>query len=181
MYSACSKADARDRPEGKDLRVTYIVKIALNGSIPIAMVNMVALETPMCVGRARDVYYKGEIKANKRNEPALMLFSVGHAPFVQQAEADETLKGIVFQTESFSDPGATPDDNGALEYRNILTTSKGASFKVTYDNKTMYVGGVDASCDDPSALTIEDDGKGELTVKCNEDGKTVTLLVKPKA
>ena len=152
------------KPEGENLRVTYIVKIALNGSIPIAMVNMVALETPMCVGRARDVFYQ-----------------VGHAPYVEPVEGDDDVKGVIFQTESFTDPGATPDDPGALEYRCIFTTSKGASFRVMYDNKRMYSNGVDASSSLPDALTIEDDGNGQLTVKCNADGNIVTLLVAPKA
>ena len=42
--------------QGSDLKVTYIVKVSLNGSIPSALVNMIATETPLCTGRARDVF-----------------------------------------------------------------------------------------------------------------------------
>lgn len=40
--------------------MTYVVKVALNGSMPSAIVNKVATETPMCVGTARDTFYKRE-------------------------------------------------------------------------------------------------------------------------
>jgi hypothetical protein len=46
------------RPEGANTRVVYLVQVALNGSIPSMLANAVANETPLCVGRARDVFYK---------------------------------------------------------------------------------------------------------------------------
>ncbi|PRQ76919.1 hypothetical protein AAT19DRAFT_12337 [Rhodotorula toruloides] len=63
----------RFTPVGDDLKVTYIVKIALNGSMPIAMVSMVATETPLCTGRARDVYYQC---ASPPSLPVLPLMSM---------------------------------------------------------------------------------------------------------
>lgn len=48
----------RRRPEGANTRVTYVVQVALNGSIPSMLASAVANETPLCVARARDVYYK---------------------------------------------------------------------------------------------------------------------------
>lgn len=45
------------RPVGDGLEVTYIVRIALNGSIPRTIVDKVAAEIPTCVGRARDTFY----------------------------------------------------------------------------------------------------------------------------
>jgi hypothetical protein len=38
--------------------VTYIVKVSLNGAIPSAVTKMIAAETPLCAGRARDVFNK---------------------------------------------------------------------------------------------------------------------------
>lgn len=39
------------KPQADGLKVTYIVKISLNGSIPSAMVNKIAMEIPSCIGR----------------------------------------------------------------------------------------------------------------------------------
>lgn len=39
------------KPQVDGLKVTYIVKISLNGSIPSAMVNKIAMEIPSCIGR----------------------------------------------------------------------------------------------------------------------------------
>lgn len=38
-------------PQAEGLKVTYIVKISLNGSIPSAMVTKIAMEIPSCIGR----------------------------------------------------------------------------------------------------------------------------------
>lgn len=46
------------------VKLTYVVKVHLNGQIPTSVVQMIALETPMCVGRVRDTYY-----------------DIGHVPF----------------------------------------------------------------------------------------------------
>ncbi len=45
------------KKDGANTKLEYVVKIHLNGSLPTSVVSMVATETPMCVGRVRDVYY----------------------------------------------------------------------------------------------------------------------------
>lgn len=49
-----------DRPEGADLRVTYIFKIRLQGRLPNSIVSYATTETPLCVGKARDAFYERE-------------------------------------------------------------------------------------------------------------------------
>lgn len=49
------------RPVDGGLEVTYIVRTALNGSLPRAIVDKVASEIPLCTGRARDVYHNSRI------------------------------------------------------------------------------------------------------------------------
>ncbi|GAA5821901.1 hypothetical protein JCM10212_002452 [Sporobolomyces blumeae] len=149
-------------PEGNNVRLTYIVNIALNGSIPYAMVSMVATETPLCTGRVRDVYYEH-----------------GYAPFVRLSADDLSL---TFQTESFSDPPATPDGPHAREYRCTLTTGSktGESFEIEYDVKRMYSeGGVKVDVEG-EGVEVEDDGKGTVKVTTKEEGQNVTIVISPK-
>ncbi|GAA5969661.1 hypothetical protein JCM21900_000799 [Sporobolomyces salmonicolor] len=150
-------------PDGEDLKVTYIVNIALNGSIPTAMVSMVATETPLCTGRARDVYYQH-----------------GYAPFVRLIPPMQELS-IVFQTETFSDPPALPDDPHPREYRCVFTTGSttGESFEMEYDVKRMYKEGVVVKIEG-AGVDAEDDGQGRVRVTTTEAGKDVTVALSPK-
>jgi hypothetical protein len=45
------------RPVDDNVELSYLVKISLEGSIPGAMVQMVATEIPTCTGRVRDALY----------------------------------------------------------------------------------------------------------------------------
>ncbi|GEM06154.1 lipid-binding START containing protein [Rhodotorula toruloides] len=154
----------RFTPVGDDLKVTYIVKIALNGSMPIAMVSMVATETPLCTGRARDVYYQ-----------------YGHAPYIR-LPAGTTSTSIIFQTESFSDPPANPEtDDHVREYRCVLTTGSeaGEAFELVYDANRMYSGGIVVRVEGEGVET-SDDGKGVVRVKTSASGKDATVVIAPK-
>lgn len=62
VYRNCSCSPSANR---------YIVKIALNGSVPMPMVTMVATETPLCTGRARDVFRECEFGADVSGPSAL--------------------------------------------------------------------------------------------------------------
>ncbi|BGP28630.1 hypothetical protein JCM10296v2_000366 [Rhodotorula toruloides] len=154
----------RFTPVGDDLKVTYIVKIALNGSMPIAMVSMVATETPLCTGRARDVYYQ-----------------YGHAPYIR-LPAGSSSTSIIFQTEHFSDPPANPEtDDHVREYRCVLTTGSktGEEFELVYDAKRMYGGGVNVRVEG-EGVECEDDGKGVVRVRTTKSGEDATVVLTPK-
>ncbi|GAA5965486.1 hypothetical protein JCM3765_003301 [Sporobolomyces pararoseus] len=150
-------------PEGDDLRVTYIVNIALNGSIPYAMVSMLATETPLCCGRSRDVYYEH-----------------GYAPFIRLAPPSQE-PSIIFQTESFSDPPASVDETHPREYRCVLTTGArtGESFEIEYDTKRMYKEGIKVETEG-DGVEVEDDGKGRVKVTTEKSGEEVTIVISPQ-
>ncbi|KAM0756223.1 Bet v1-like protein [Meredithblackwellia eburnea MCA 4105] len=154
-------------PQGDDLKVTYIVKISLNGSMPLAMVSMVATETPLCTGRAKDVYE-----------------SLGHAPYVHILTTDNE-DGLTFQNESITPP-VSATDGGPLEYRSTFGPAKaGTSFHVVYDAKKLYAGGVEVVLEGDAAgkdgVQVSDDGEGKISVKVEKElGGVVALVVKPK-
>ncbi|GAA5907982.1 START domain-containing protein [Sporobolomyces salmoneus] len=150
-------------PEGEHLKVTYIVNIALNGSIPYAMVSMLATETPLCCARSRDVYYEH-----------------GYAPFIRLNPPTEELS-IIFQTESFSDPPATVDEPHPREYRCVLTTGQktGETFEIEYDTKRMYREGIMVEIEG-EGIEVDDDGNGRVKVTTKESGKDVVVVICPK-
>ncbi|POY71371.1 hypothetical protein BMF94_5683 [Rhodotorula taiwanensis] len=145
------------KPEGANTRVTYVVQVALNGSIPSMLASAVANETPLCVARARDVYYKH-----------------GFAPHLKYHKESET--SIVYQFEDYQ-----PDSR---KYICVLTTGahNGDSVEIAYDTRKMYAsGGVRVSVEgDQSAVSVSDDGNGTVRVVAQESGKTVTIAVTPK-
>ncbi|GJN91579.1 hypothetical protein Rhopal_004602-T1 [Rhodotorula paludigena] len=143
------------RPEGKDLRVTYIFQIQLGGMIPSAIVSMATTETPLCTGRARDVYYEH-----------------GHAPFVRHDTSYEPT--TIFQLETI--------DPSTREYRCSVTTGSavGESFDIAYDLKRMYApeGAVKVAVEG-DGLETHDDGKGTVRVKTTSSGKTASVVIAP--
>ncbi|SGY31314.1 BQ5605_C002g01221 [Microbotryum silenes-dioicae] len=148
-------------PQGSDLKVTYIVKISLNGSIPLAMVQKVAVEIPLCTGRARDIYYE-----------------LGHAPYVIPHDGKEP--SVVFQTEHMSGPDSW-GGVGPLEYRCAFTTSADGIFDIKTDVKKFYKDGVEAAIEgDGGAEVSVDDATGLVTVKCTEAGKFNTVVLTRK-
>ncbi|KAI5477044.1 Lipid-binding START containing protein [Pseudohyphozyma bogoriensis] len=138
------------KPQGDDLAVTYVVRIALNGSIPMALVNQIAVETPLCTGHARDVFN-----------------SVGHAPYViVDAARGHSESGIIFQHEFFSDPtaGTSADER---KYSCAFTTSNTTpvEFEFAYDQKRMFPGGVDASVVGEGVSLEVDEKEAKVLVK----------------
>lgn len=148
------------KPEGPNTRITYIFQIALNGSIPNAIVSLATTETPLCTGRARDLFYER-----------------GHAPYVRHQDGVEP--SIIFQSEDFALL------SGEREYRCTITTGKrlGDSFEIAYDKQRMYKaeGGIQATLvGSAGAVDLEDDGKGILRVSTRAVGQTVTVVVRPR-
>lgn len=148
------------KPEGPNTRITYIFQIALNGSIPNAVVALATTETPLCTGRARDLFYER-----------------GHAPYVRHENGREP--SVIFQTESVT------LDHDAREYRCTITTGQriGDSFEIVYDRHRMYQpeGGIQAAVEGRSgAVELEDDGKGVLQVKTKAAGETLTIVIRPR-
>ncbi|KAK4050508.1 hypothetical protein OIO90_005091 [Microbotryomycetes sp. JL221] len=145
------------------LKVTYVVKIALNGSIPSAMVSKLAVEIPTCVGRAQKVFE-----------------TIGHAPYVLPTE-DQPEPTVIFQTEGISDPtGYYMDQPGDLKYFCKFTTSADGKFDLKYSTK-MYDGGVQAFVEGSSdAVEVTDDGNGTVHVKCNKADENVSVCIEPK-
>lgn len=168
----------------------YIVNIALNGSIPYAMVSMLATETPLCCARSRDIYYERAPSIPFREHSVFAIAGAdmhsspprpdGYAPFVRlNPPTDEP--SIVFQTESFSDPPANVDDEHAREYRCVITTGDktGETFEIEYDTKRMYPGGVRVELEG-QGVTIDDDGQGRVKVTTTDARKDVTVVITPK-
>lgn len=147
------------------------------------LVNLIASETPLCTGRARDTYYESTSFPPPRSSPPLTLslvhpLSVGHAPYALLPK-DPSAPAVIFQTETFSEPGAVAGDDGALEYRVTFTTVEGATFDVRYDTKRMYKGGVQVAVEG-AGVEASDDGEGGVSVKCSRGGEIVTLVIGPE-
>lgn len=148
------------KPEGAHTRVSYIFQVDLRGSIPSSIVGLVATETPLCIARARDLF-----------------FERGFSPFVRHDTSRDP--AIIFQTELI-DP-----EPHSREYRCTITTGDktGESFVIAYDLHTMYKpeGGVKISLQGESdAVQAQDDGKGLITVTTRASGKTVTIILRPR-
>lgn len=143
------------KPEGSDLRVTYLAKVSLNGSLPGALVSKLAQEMPSCVGRVREVFE-----------------SVGHAPYFVAPDDSP----IIWQSESISDPNGSKV--GALEYRCRITTAPDGRFELKYSSR-MYPKGIQVRVEGEGA-TATDEGNGTVKVVCAEGGKAATVVIKPK-
>ncbi|KAM0793328.1 hypothetical protein ACM66B_000785 [Microbotryomycetes sp. NB124-2] len=143
------------------LKVTYIVKIALNGSIPVAMVSKLAVEIPTCVGRARNVYA-----------------SIGHAPYVLPTD-DQPEPTVIFQTEGISDPaGYYLDQPGERKYFCKFTTSSDGKFNLKYSSK-MYPDGIEVSVEG-QGVEAKDEGTGTVGVNCTKADENVKVWIQPK-
>merc|ERR1712080_716618 len=106
------------------------VQVALNGSIPSMLANAVANETPLCVGRARDVFYKH-----------------GFAPHLK-FRGDEKAGGIVYQVENYE-----PD---ARKYICTISTGSapGDSIEILYDTNKVYTSGVKVTVDGDASAVV---------------------------
>lgn len=141
------------KPEGPDLRVTYIFKIRLAGRLPNSIVSYATTETPLCTGRARDVFYQH-----------------GFAPYVKNNREDSS---IIFQNEHF--------DAETRKYRCQLTTGSNAHerFKIVYDKDKMYKSGILVAIDG-DAVDAQDDGMGNVAVVTMSPKTNAAVDISPK-
>lgn len=151
------------KPKGEDTEVTYIVKVRLNGNIPTSVVSMLATETPMCVGRVRDVYY-----------------STGFAPHDEHREGGKT----IMATMEFEDGDGTEASAGERKWTGIYLAKGADEFNVIYDTKRMYPQGVDFAVegDAKDNVKVEQNGEGKIKVTVDEkaDGKQFRVVITPK-
>lgn len=159
--------------------------------MPMPMVSMVATETPLCTGGARDVFYRCAFRSplslvclSHADAPRDGVLSAqdGHAPYLRLGSSSASTTSVVFQTEHFSDPPTNPEtDTHAREYRCVLTTGSdvGDAFEIVYDARRMYSGGVTVSVKG-EGVECADDGEGVVTVKTTASGKDATVVITPK-
>lgn len=112
-------------------------------------------------------------------------YLVGHPPYVSFPPS-EPETSIIFQTESFSDPGPnhspTTPDQGELKFNCNFTTSINNSFEIKYDLK-MYKNGIDVSCygeGGGEGIELSDDHNGTVTVRCTADGIVGGVCIEPR-
>ncbi|GAA5972325.1 hypothetical protein JCM11641_002409 [Rhodosporidiobolus odoratus] len=141
------------RQEGNDTRVVYILDVLLNGRIPNKIVSMASSESPLCAGRARDVYYQH-----------------GHAPYVQRSPASGDLS-LIYQLETIT-PLPHP------EYRCSITTGSttGETFNIVYDTVRMYKNGASVQLEG-NGVSAEDNGQGIVKVTTTAAGEVVTIVL----
>jgi len=146
---------------------------------------MLATETPLCTGRARDIYYECELRGLSLSllacyTSSLSISSDGYAPFIRLTPPSEE-PSIIFQTESFSDPPAVVGDAHPREYRCVLTTGSKTdeTFEIEYDTKRMYQEGISVNVEG-EGVEVSDDGKGRVKVTTKESNKEATVVITPK-
>lgn len=130
----------------KGVELTYVVKVQLNGSIPTSVVQMIAVETPMCVGRVRDTYY-----------------DIGHVPLdLSPANTPGTAE---MKTVSISQ--VFEDDSGEKKWIGEYAAAGAETFSIFYDKERMYSAGVQANVeskdgDDTTGITATVDEANSL-------------------
>ncbi|GAA5834446.1 hypothetical protein JCM9279_004318 [Rhodotorula babjevae] len=137
---------------GSDTKVTYVVKVALNGSMPSAIVNKVATETPMCVGTARDTFHKH-----------------GFAPYIRRSSLSP--KDLVVQNQRNADD----------VYRLTLSTrTVDAEVDVVFDREKLHKGGVSVSVEGEGVETSVNETEGVIKVRATQENKEVVVVVRAK-
>lgn len=151
-------------------KLSYVVKVLLNGAIPSAVVSSIAQETPMCVGRVRDVYYEE-----------------GHAP-IELSTKNSTLVKQDFTstavTQTFND-----SDGEKVWIGEYVSNGEQDEITILYDSKRMYAGGVTATIgskegNDVSSVKANVDEANSVVkvdVQGLEKGKTFEVTIEPSA
>ncbi|SJX61892.1 uncharacterized protein SRS1_12876 [Sporisorium reilianum f. sp. reilianum] len=153
--------------QGNDTKLEYVVKIHLNGSLPTSVVSMVATETPMCVGRVRDVYY-----------------SVGHLPYDAAWEEGGAPAGkstLVYS--EYEDGDGTEATSGARRWTIWYHATGEDTIKLKFDNQKLYPA-LKVAVEGDAAADVSadvDQAAGLVTVKVAEGakGKGFSLVFTP--
>lgn len=168
---------SRVRPVEGGLEVTYLVRTALNGSLPRAIVDKVASEIPLCAGRARDVFYNSKPTSQSSfPDDALVLTrlplpsAAGFPPYIRPT-ASQPEPTCLFHVETFSPP------DQPLEYHCKITTRKGVDFELVYDKAKMFAGGVRVAVEG-SGVEVADGGAGVITMACTTTGDRVDIVIR---
>lgn len=135
--------------EGANVKLEYIVKIHLNGSLPTSVVSMVATETPMCVGRVRDVYY-----------------TLGHSPFIAGQEKGEKDSNTILNAAEFEDGDGSEATSGAKQWTIWYQATGADTLVIKYDNERMY-----------PTLDVNVQGEAASDVKTDIDTSAGTVKV----
>jgi hypothetical protein len=133
--------------KGEDVELTYIVKVHLNGAIPTSVVSTIAAETPMCVGRVRDVYY-----------------SFGYHPYELN-----TSNGGSHDAKSVGVTQVFEDAKGQKQWIGSYRGVGADKIEIAYDAQRLYSSGVSAS--------VEGEGASEVSASVDEDKHVVTVEV----
>jgi len=163
----------RLRPQGDDVKVTYIVKVSLGGSIPKSAVATILKDLPTCAGKLRNTYYE-----------------FGYPPYIVQPSSLSAAAQSIQENEVFH---FGPTKSGAHEplpndkHGHLYVTGKdGGDFEVRYDVKRMYnkEGGVHVTVrgEGKDGVTTVDDGTGTVSVRVGQaaDGKRFEIIISPK-
>ncbi|CAD6583108.1 MAG: p24 complex component [Cyphobasidiales sp. Tagirdzhanova-0007] len=155
-------------PIGKDVKLTYLVKVELGGSIPAAMMASVIVDLPTCAGKVRDTYYE-----------------YGSLPYVVHTSPTSTRS--IHQTEFFSLGPMNPHQRSAIDksWHLHMTGVAGSAFEIRYDIGKMCrkEGGVHQTVkgQGKDGVSLVDDGNGVISVKIGEkaDGQNFEVIVQP--
>lgn len=138
--------------QGNDTKLEYVVKIHLNGSLPTSVVSMVATETPMCVGRVRDVYYQ-----------------FGHLPYdAAQDEGDKSAGKSILVYSEFEDGDGTEATSGEKRWTVWYQAQGEETIKLKYDNQRLY---------SSLNIAVEGEGKDDVKASVDKDAGVVTVEV----
>lgn len=142
--------------EGSNTKLEYVVKIHLNGSLPTSVVSMVATETPMCVGRVRDVFY-----------------TFGHLPYdLSQENGDKSAGKTVLIYSEFEDGDGSEAQSGEKRWTVWYHAEGQETIKLKYDNQRLY----------PTLnVNVDGDAKDEVKAEVDKEAGVVTVEVPESA
>ena len=138
--------------QGNDTLLTYVVKIHLNGSLPTSVVSMVATETPMCVGRVRDVFY-----------------SVGHLPYdAAWEDGSRSAEKSVLVYSEYEDGDGSEATSGARRWTIWYHATGEDEIKLKFDNQKLYP---------QLKVAVEGQAASDVTADIDQSGGVVTVKV----
>ncbi|UZJ53409.1 hypothetical protein CBS101457_002729 [Exobasidium rhododendri] len=150
------------------VKLMYVVKVHLNGSIPTSVVQMISLETPMCVGRVRDTFYE-----------------IGHVPI----DLSSQNKPGTPDMKTISISQVFEDDKGEKRWTGEYASAGADKFSILFDKARMYSSGVQATVEsrdgsDVAGITTSvDEAESIVKVEVSEGvkaGATFEIVLTPQ-
>ncbi|CEH13999.1 STEROIDOGENIC ACUTE REGULATORY PROTEIN (STAR) [Ceraceosorus bombacis] len=157
--------------DGDNVKLSYIVKVHLNGNIPTSVVSMLAQETPMCVGRVRDVFYQHGF--------------VPYEVMSGHSKGEYPDHKVVSVTQVFEDGDGTEATAGARKWTGSYRGAEPDTIHIAYDGERMYKDGVNVTIGGEGASAVSssvDEAKSiiSVTVGAEAKDKDFTVTVEPK-